>query len=65
MCLDIYDDRIEISSSGIAYNNQNIPKNVDFIVKSKRRNLTLADVFSRMNYRDRGESGLKKITDET
>ena len=65
VCLDIYDDRIEVSSPGIAYNNQNISKNVDFIVKSKRRNLILADVFSRMNYMDRGRSGLTKITDET
>ncbi|MCY2903030.1 ATP-binding protein [Mycoplasmopsis arginini] len=65
VCLDIYDDRIEISSPGIAYDNQNIPKNVDFIVKSKRRNPILADVFSRMHYMDRRGSGLKKITDET
>ena len=65
VCLDIYDDRIEISSPSIAYDNQNIPKNVDFIVKSKRRNPILADVFSRMHYMDRRGSGLKKITDET
>lgn len=65
VCLDIYDDRIEISSPGIAYDNQDIPKNVDFIVKSKRRNPILADVFSRMHYMDRRGSGLKKITDET
>lgn len=38
VCLDIYDDRIEISSPGIAYDNQDIPKNVDFLAKSKRRN---------------------------
>ena len=65
VCLDIYDDRIEISSPGIAYDNQDIPKNIDFIVKSKRRNPILADVFSRMHYMDRRGSGLKKITDET
>ena len=65
VCLDIYDDRIEISSPGIAFDNQDIPKNVDFIVKSKRRNPILADVFSRMHYMDRRGSGLKKITDET
>ena len=65
VCFDIYDDRIEISSPGTAFDNQEIPKNVDFIVKSKRRNPVLADVFSRMHYMDRRGSGLKKITDET
>ena len=37
----------------------------NFMVKSKRRNPILADVFSRMHYMNSRGFGLKKITDET
>lgn len=62
--IDIFDDRIEITSpggmpDGVAVQNLDI----DNII-SKRRNPVIADMFSRMNYMERRGSGFKKIKDD-
>ncbi|MDO5096183.1 MAG: ATP-binding protein [Peptostreptococcaceae bacterium] len=59
--LDIYDDRLEISSPGGMYDGTFI-QNIDpYKVSSSRRNPLLADLFARMNLMERRGSGLKKI----
>ena len=65
MCLDIYDDRIEITSPGSMFSGKYIEKTVDQVVASERRNPVIADVFARMKFMERRGSGLKKITDKT
>lgn len=61
VAVNIFDDRIEITSpgamaSGIMLNGESDPK-----VPSIRRNPILADIFARMNYMDRRGSGFEKI----
>lgn len=61
VAVNIFDDRIEITSpgamaSGIMLNGESNPK-----VPSIRRNPILADIFARMNYMDRRGSGFEKI----
>ncbi len=65
VCLDIYDNRIEITSPGSMFSGKHIDKTVDEIVASERRNPVIADVFARMKFMERRGSGLKKITDKT
>lgn len=65
VCLDIYDDRIEITSPGSMFSGKYIEKTVDQVVASERRNPVIADVFARMKFMERRGSGLKKITDKT
>ncbi len=65
VCLNIYDDRIEITSPGIMVSGDPVPKHVDYPFESMRRNPNIADVFWKMGYMNRRGSGLAKITDST
>ena len=63
--VDMFDDRLEITSpggmlNGIAIQNQDIRQ-----IKSNRRNPIIADLFHRMRYMERRGSGLNKIITET
>lgn len=65
VCLNIYNDRIEITSPGGSFNGQKIPEYVDVVLESTRRNPILADLFWRMKYMNRRGSGLANITAKT
>jgi ATP-dependent DNA helicase RecG len=59
--IDMYDDRLEIvSSGGIGRNIQEI--DIDDLV-SERRNPIIADMFSQLDYMERRGSGLRRIKD--
>lgn len=63
--LDIYDNRLAITSPGGMYSGkevQNIP--IDEI-SSDRRNPILADVMAQLDYMEKRGSGLKRICNET
>jgi ATP-dependent DNA helicase RecG len=63
--IDIYNDRLEISSPGGMYSGQLIQElNIEQL-KSERRNPIIADLFHRMKYMERRGSGLEKIINET
>ena len=59
--IDIYDDRIEITSPGGMYDNKPIQELDLTSVPSTRRNPILADVFQRIEYAERRGTGIKKI----
>jgi len=63
--IDMYDDRLEISSPGGMYEGPAIQERDIESVKSERRNPVIADLFHRMKYMERRGSGLKKIVNET
>ena len=63
--IDMYDDRVEISSPGGMYKGPDIQDQDINRIKSERRNPILADLFHRMRYMERRGSGLKKIVNET
>jgi len=65
VCVDIYDDRLEVTSPGCMMSGKIINKEVDDVVASERRNPVLADIFARMKFMERRGSGLKKIADNT
>lgn len=65
VCVDIYDNRLEITSPGGMPSGETIDKAVVGVVPSERRNPVLADIFARMKFMERRGSGLKKITDNT
>ena len=65
MCLNIYEDRIEITSPGIMVSGDPVPEHVDYTFESMRRNPIIADVFWKMRYMNRRGSGLAKITNAT
>ena len=60
--IDIFDDRLEITSPGGMINGKNI-QDLDLrkSIISERRNPILADVFSRIGYMERQGSGIRKI----
>ncbi|MCC8195200.1 MAG: putative DNA binding domain-containing protein [Ruminococcus sp.] len=62
--IDIFDDRIEITSPGGMPDGSAVQNLDTDNVISKRRNPVIADVFSRMNYMERRGSGFKKIKDD-
>lgn len=63
--IDMYDDRVEITSPGGMVEGGNIQnKDIDEIT-SARRNPVIADLFHRMKFMERRGSGLQKIVDET
>lgn len=63
--MNIYDDRIEITSPVTMTSGDSIPRFVDYPFESMRRNPYIADVFWRLGYMNRRGSGLVKITAAT
>ena len=63
--LDIYDDRLIVTSPGGMYNGMLI-QNLDIKdVSSERRNPILANVMAQLNYMEKRGSGLTRICNET
>ncbi len=63
--LNIYNDRIEITSPGGMYSGKMVPNVVESVMESKRRNPVIADLFHRMHLMNRRGSGLANITNRT
>lgn len=63
--IDMFNDRLEITSPGGMYGGANIQDLEIDRIKSDRRNPIIADLFHRMRYMERRGSGLKKIINET
>ena len=64
--IDIYDDRLEITSPGSMFEGGKLPNDVlTESIPSLRRNPLLADLFQRMHYMERRGSGLRKICQTT
>ena len=63
--LDIYDDRLTVTSPGGMYNGMLI-QDLDIAdVSSERRNPILANVMAQLNYMEKRGSGLTRICNET
>ena len=65
MHLDIYDDRLVITSPGGMYSGQMVQDLSIDEISSDRRNPILADVMSQLDYMEKRGSGLKRICNET
>ena len=63
--VEMYDDRLVISSPGGIYGGGELEPLDDGSYISKRRNPILADVFSRLKYMERRGSGIRKILEAT
>jgi len=63
--LDIYDDRIAITSPGGMYSGQKVQDLRLDEISSERRNPILADVMAQLDYMEKRGSGLKRIYNET
>jgi predicted HTH transcriptional regulator len=63
--VDMYDNRLEITSPGGMYKGRAVQEQDINQIESERRNPILADLFHRMRYMERRGSGLKKILNET
>lgn len=63
--LDIYDDRLAITSPGGMYSGQNVQDLSVEDISSDRRNPVLADVMAQLDYMEKRGSGLKRIMNET
>ena len=63
--IDIYDDRIVITSPGLMVSGVLINKELNNNIPSIRRNPILADIFARMKFMDRRGSGFDKIINGT
>lgn len=61
--IDIYDDRLTITSPGGMADGTRIQERDISNISSTRRNPVLADVFGRLGYMERQGSGFKKITE--
>lgn len=61
--VDIYDDRLTISSPGGMADGTRIQERDISNISSTRRNPVLADIFGRLGYMERQGSGFKKITE--
>lgn len=59
--VDIFDDRIEIFSPGSMFESKPVQEHDIMHVQSRRRNPTLADIFSRLHYMERRGSGFRKM----
>ena len=62
--IDMFDDRLEISSPGGMFSGKLIQEQDIESIDSERRNPIIADLFHRMRYMERRGSGLKKIVNE-
>ena len=62
--VDVYDDRVEISSPGGMYDGSLVQNLDPMQIISKRRNPVLADIFSRLQLMERRGSGFKKIIED-
>lgn len=63
--LDIYDDRIALTSPGGMYNGQRVQDIPIEEISSDRRNPVLADVMAQLDLMEKRGSGLKRICNET
>lgn len=63
--VDMYDDRLEITSPGGMFDGKAVQERDIADIGSMRRNPVIADLFHRMKYMERRGSGLKKIMNET
>ena len=63
--LDIYDDRIAVTSPGGMYNGQKVQDLILDEISSERRNPILADVMAQLDYMEKRGSGLRRICNET
>lgn len=63
--IDIYDDRIVVTSPGPMPSGELINKELNNNIPSIRRNPILADIFARMKFMDRRGSGFDKIINGT
>lgn len=63
--LDIYDDRLAITSPGGMYSGQMVQDLSIEEISSDRRNPILADVMAQLDYMEKRGSGLKRICNET
>lgn len=63
--LDIYDDRLVLTSPGGMYSGQLVQELSVEDVSSMRRNPVLADVMAQLDYMEKRGSGLKKICNAT
>ena len=63
--LDIYDDRIAVTSPGGMYSGQQVQDIPLEDISSLRRNPVLADVMAQLDYMEKRGSGLKRICNET
>ena len=63
--IDMYDDRLEISSPGGMFDGKAVQEHTIADIGSMRRNPVIADLFHRMKFMERRGSGLKKIISET
>ena len=59
--IDIYDDRLVVSSPGGMYDGTKIQERDLKSVSSYRRNPIIADVFAQLNYMEKRGSGLRRI----
>lgn len=63
--LDVYDDKLTITSPGGMYSGQTIQDLSLEEIASDRRNPILADVMAQLDYMEKRGSGLKRICNET
>lgn len=63
--LDVYDDRLSITSPGGMYSGQIVQDLPLEEISSDRRNPILADVMAQLDYMEKRGSGLKRICSET
>ena len=63
--IDMFDDRVEITSPGGMFGDGSIQEYNIYSIRSMRRNPVIADLFHRMKYMERRGSGLRKIVSET
>ena len=61
--IDIYDDRLTITSPGGMFDGSIIQEQDYLSVTSSRRNPVIADIFFRLKFMERRGSGLRKIID--
>ena len=63
--IDMFDDRVEITSPGGMFGGGSIQEYDIYSIRSMRRNPVIADLFHRMKYMERRGSGLRQIVSET